>query len=157
MGDGHRRIRYPVAGNGPINSVVAGLLSGSEGQLILDSDHFFPLDSVTGEGAEVVVAAVCGELRAGRVGVGLQGVGGVSGPGPSRGTCGWVESGVGERGGAEAAAERRKRSADCLLLDAGEQEAHHGSQGAKDARTELEPEVAVTISREDVWGCDRPD
>ena len=61
MGDGHRRVRYPVAGNGPISSVAAGLLSRSEGQMILDSDHFFPLDSVAGEGAEVVVSAVCGD------------------------------------------------------------------------------------------------
>jgi hypothetical protein len=157
MGDGHRRIRYPVAGNGPLNSTGAGLLSRSEGQLILDSDHFFPLDNVAGEGAEVVVAAVCGESRARRVGLGRRGVGGGVAPGLRSGACGLLEPGVGERGDAEAAAERRKRSADCLPVDVGEQEADRGCRDAKEARTELEPEAAVRTFREDVWGCDMPD
>jgi len=125
--------------------------------LILDSDHFFPLDNVAGEGAEVVVAAVCGESRAGRGGLGRRGVGGGLAPGPRSEACGLLESGVGELGDAEAAAERRKRSADCLPLDVEEHEADCGRRDAKEARTELVPEAAVTICQEDVWGCDRPD
>ena len=58
MGEGHRRVRYPLTANGPFSSAsAAGELSRSEGQVILDSDHFFPLDRVAGEGAEAVVAA----------------------------------------------------------------------------------------------------
>jgi uncharacterized UPF0146 family protein len=68
-----------------------------------------------------------------------------------------LEPGVGERGDAEAAAESRKRSADCLLVDVGEQDADRGCRDAKGARTELEPEAAVRTFREDVWGCDMPD
>jgi len=43
MGEGHRRMRYPLTANGPFSSAsAAGELSRSEGQVILDSDHFFP-------------------------------------------------------------------------------------------------------------------
>ena len=105
----------------------------------------------------MVVAAVCGDDGAlGRTGRGMQSVGSVLVLRPGPGASGRVGLGAGERGGAEAAAVRRKRSSGSLLSDAGEQEAHHGSRGVKEARTELEP-VAVVISQEDVWGCDRPD
>ena len=157
MGDGHRRVQYPAAGNGPITSVAAGLLSRSEGQIILDSGHFFPLDNVTGEGAEAVFAAVCGDdVVLGGTGRGIQSVGSALVPGPSLGAYGGVERDAGERGSVEADVVRRKRSSGNLRSDAGEQEDHHGSRGGKEARTELEP-VADAISQEDVWGCDRPD
>ena len=62
MGGGNRRVRYPVSGNAPLTKFEAVHLSSSEGQLVLDSEHFFPLDGVLlSEGADVVMGLACGE------------------------------------------------------------------------------------------------
>ena len=61
MGGGHRRVRYPLSGNMPLARVEAGRLSVSEGQIVLDSEHFFPLDGVLRcEGADSVMELACG-------------------------------------------------------------------------------------------------
>jgi hypothetical protein len=60
MGNGHRRVRFPLSGNVPVGGFDASVLAASPGQIILDSDHFFPLDQVAhGERAGEVVEAVC--------------------------------------------------------------------------------------------------
>ena len=43
VGDGHRRVRYPLSGNLPLERDEAGRLSVSAGQIILDCNHFFPV------------------------------------------------------------------------------------------------------------------
>ena len=64
MGGGHRRVRYPLSGNTPLSRVEGGRLSVSEGQIVLDSEHFFPLDGVPRcEGADSVMELACGGVR----------------------------------------------------------------------------------------------
>ena len=61
VGDGHRRVRYPLSGNLPLERDEAGRLSVSAGQIILDCNHFFPLDEVMWcDGAGGVMEAACG-------------------------------------------------------------------------------------------------
>ena len=70
MGNGHRRVRFPLSGNVPVCGSDAGRLAASQGQIILDSDHFFPLDLVeAGERADEVVEAVCVAGLGGLLGV----------------------------------------------------------------------------------------
>ena len=70
MGNGHRRVRFPLSGNVPVGGPDAGRLAASPGQIILDSDHFFPLDQVEiGERADEVVEAVCVAGHGGSPGV----------------------------------------------------------------------------------------
>ena len=148
----HRRVRYPLTANGPFSSAsAAGELSRSKGQVILDSDHFFPLDRVAGECAEAVVAAAGLADTVTRSDRGERQS--VSRPVPVGGPdLGLVERGV------EVAAERRKRSAGGPAeRDEEGHEALDGTRRRKEARLELDLEFAVAASQDVLWGGDLPD
>jgi hypothetical protein len=157
MGGGHRRVRYPLAANGPFSSAAAaGALSRSEGQVILDSDHFFPLDSVAGEGAEEVVAAAGvddARARGARGELQTQHCGLSAGPGPAGG----ADLEAGKRGVA-VVAQRRKRNAGVPAeRDEEGHEALDGTRRRKEARSEPGLGIGVAASQDVVWGGDLPD
>ena len=96
MGGGLRRVRYPQSGITPMLRTEGERLSVSEGHIVLDSEHFFPLDEVLrGEGADSVMELACGggarSLREARVQ-----------------TEGEAQGGVTERGGVGCSAAGRE-------------------------------------------------